>query len=363
MCELVYSPGAQRQAFADACAWAEDIHLCLAWLEPGDAQGPSFADLEPHQSKVRQAIIGLTRLQSYPSLLRRLHRASVLRLVSTMDGSFSPNCYVFQRGTRMRVLVASAPFTSTRFAQPCESLVVFEGERDERFALRAAQLLERCRSAAHVPTRAELDRYEEAWAEARTGGRVPDAIPGLGLHPFNVDSLGDVSLVEDRAAVLDALVEVRDTLIAGAAMRVPSTVVPAGEHIEWTTTLYWSSFGVWSALHRKRDSWAFHCGFVPPWEVERVVAAFSADVHHGAAANILARRADAFVIGHVQDSRRFVIHVSAGTSYSANVDLLAGTQRMRGTVVGEVGAADFVQTAAAFAHGIRRASDRASEEE
>jgi hypothetical protein len=52
--DLLYEPETQKQAFIEACAWAEDIYLCLAWIEPGDTQGPSFADLKPHESKVRQ---------------------------------------------------------------------------------------------------------------------------------------------------------------------------------------------------------------------------------------------------------------------------------------------------------------------
>jgi hypothetical protein len=250
---LLHEPALQKQAFVDACAWAEEIYLCLAWIEPGDAHGPSFSDLEPHQAKVRQAIVGLARFQSYPGLLRRLYRSSVLRLVSTLDGSFSPNLYVFRQGTRVRVLVASAPFTSTRYARPCESFVAFEGDRDDPFALRALQLLDRCRASAHVPTAMELDVYEAAWAEAQSGGRLTDAVAGLALETADTNALGEVTLVEDPAAVLEAFVEVRDSLAGAATVRVPSGLAPRGSRPQaplLRTTLFWSALGVWGALHR-----------------------------------------------------------------------------------------------------------------
>ncbi len=361
MLELLHEPSLQKQAFVDACAWAEEIFLCLAWLEPGDAYGPSFSDLEPHQGKVRQAIVGLARFQSYPALLRRLYRASVLRLVSTLDGSFSPNLYVFRNGSRVRVLVASAPFTSTRYARPCESLVAFEGERDDPFALRALQLLERCRACAHVPTRQEIDAYEDAWAETRAGGRVVDAIAGMALEPSDAAGLGEVSFVADPKAVVAALVEVRDSLAATSDVRVPSGFAarnaPPHEPLQ-RTTLFWSSMGVWGALNRSSEGYGLHFGFTKPWEVERPVAAVSLLASHTpptVRALIADGRRDVMAIASTVDGRRLLVSFGGGAEdYTADVEVRDGSEVARVALVGEVGAADFVQSAAAFALRVSR---------
>lgn len=361
MLELLHEPQSQQRAFVDACAWAEEIYLCLSWIEPGDSRGPSFADLKPYEGKVRQAIVGLARFQSYPALLRRLYRSSVLRLVSTVDGSFSPNCYLFRQGSRVRVLLASAPFTSTRFARPCESLVVFEGERDDPFALRALQLLERCRASAHVPSATELDAYEEAWAEVRTGGRMPETIPGLALDAGDTMALGELTIVGDPGEILEAFVEVRDSLSATAAVRVPGGLVPRWAPPDdgfLSTTLYWSSFGMWSALYRSGPRYGLHFGFVQPWEVERPVAALSlvAGRTPVALGELAASGAiDAMAIVRAEDGRRFLVHLAAGIQdYTADLDVRDASGVARATLIGEVGAADFVQAAAAFAVRVNR---------
>lgn len=358
--DLLYEADSQKQAFVDACAWADDIYLCLAWIEPGDAQGPGYADLKPHEGKVRQAIVGLARFQSYPALLRRLHRLSVLRLVTTVDGSFSPNCYVFRKGTRVRALIASAPFTSSRFSKPCESLVVFEGERDEPLALRALQLLERCRAVAHVPTALELDAYEDAWAIVRTGEKVPDAIAGVPLDTYDVAALGKLALEHEPTAVLDTFVAVRDAFSAAASMRVPALVVPRDPQQQAApvrTTLFWSSLGMWGAVHRAAASYGLHFGFVSPWEMARPVAAVSLAAEHrpGTLAELAARGSThTMVIARAEDGRRFLVHVLGDPrDYTADVEIADDSGAARAAIIGEVGSADFVQTAAAFA---RRAS-------
>lgn len=369
MLELHDEPNRQKQAFIDACAWADDIYLCLAWIEPGDAHGPSFSDLEPHQAKVRQAIVGLARFQSYPTLLRRLYRTSVLRLVSTLDGSFSPNLYVFRKAERVRVLVASAPFTATRYGRPCESLVAYEGDRDDPFVLRALQLLDRCRAAAHVPTRTELDAYEGAWAEARSGGSVTDAVAGLVMDAVDTSTLGELALVADAKQVLDAFVEVRDSLAAAAAVRHPGDVSLRGGGADQPpvrTTLFWCSLGVWGALHRSRQSYGLHFGFTKPWEVERPVAAVSlgASLVPPVLSALLADgAADAMAIAAASDGRRFLVHVGGEVrNYGADVDVKDSSETTGAGVVGEIGAADFVQSAAAFALRLsRRRSNREQE--
>jgi len=361
MLELLHEPETQKQAFVDACVWAEDIYLCLSWIEPGDAQGPSFADLKPHESKVRQAIVGLTRLQSYPALLRRLYKSSVLRLVTTLDGSFSPNCYLFRKGTRVRVILASAPFSSTRFSRSCESFVVFEGDRDDPFALQALQLLDTCRASAHVPTSGELDAYEDAWAAVRTGGRAPEAIVGLPLERYDGAALGELTLDSGPGAVLEAFVAVRSSLATTAAMRVPGRLVPRWappRDAPLATTLYWSSLGMWGALQRS-DSWyGLHFGFVPPWEVERPLAALSLVAGRTPLAlNELVAEGvpDAMGIARAEDGRRFLVHLAADArDYTTDVDVRDASGAARATLIGEVGAADFVQTAAAFALRVSR---------
>jgi hypothetical protein len=359
--ELLHEPALQKQAFVDACVWADDIFLCLAWIEPGDSYGPSFSDLEPHQAKVRQAIVGLARFQSYPALLRRLYRSSVLRLVSTLDGSFSPNLYLFRKGSRVRVLVASAPFTSTRYARPCESFVVYEGDRDDAFALRALQLLDRCRASAHVPTRSELDAYEDAWAEARTGGRVTDAVAGLTMEASDASTLGELTLVSDAEAVRDALVEVRDSLAATATVRLPGGLAPRGATPHeplLRTTLFWSAMGVWGALHRNGGRFGLHFGFTKPWEVERPVAALSltaATTPLPIHALLAEGKSDVMAIAAAQDGRRLLVHLGAEVQdYGADLDIKDQTATARGSLIGEIGSADFVQSAAAFALRISR---------
>ncbi len=364
MLDLLYTPESQKQAFAEACAWAEEIYLCLAWIEPGDAQGPSFTDLKPHESKVQQAIVGLCRFQTYPGLIRRLYRSSVLRLVGSVDGSFSPNFYLFRNGPRIRVLLASAPFTSTRFARSCESMVLFEGDRDDPFALRALQLLERCRASAHVPTAAELDAYEDAWAEMRSGGGVSEAIVGLPLETYNGAMAGDLVLEDSPGALLEAFVKVRQTLVTAAAVRVPATLMPhtAQPGTELRTTLFWSSIGVWSALHRNDVRYGLHFGFVPPWEVVRPVAALSLVMATTpqSIVELMAKGAtDVMAIARAGAGQRFVIHVAIDRqNKTGDVYVRDASNTASASVIGEVGAADFVQTAAAFALRVSRRRGR-----
>lgn len=356
MLELLHEPALQKQAFIDACAWADEIYVCLAWIEPGDGLGPSFADLDAHRGKVRQAIVGLARFQSYPALLRRLYRASVLRLVSTLDGSFSPNLYLFLKDARVRVIVASAPFTATRYARPCESFVVFEGARDDAFALRALQLLDRCRASAHVPAPSELDTYEAAWADARSGGATPDALAGLTLESADTSGLGDLVLVTEPPDLLRAYVEVRDSLAAASSTRVPRGLLPRGSSAQAPlvkTTLFWSSLGVWSALHRTARGFSLHLGFAKPWEVERPLAALTLvdDSQVSSLEKLGATGSrDAMAIARTDTGRRFVLHLGdEARAYATDVAISDGRAATRATVIGEVGAADFTQSAAAFA--------------
>jgi hypothetical protein len=310
---------------------------------------------------VRQAVVGLARLQSYPALLRRLYRSSVLRLVNSLDGSFSPNCYLFRKGPRVRVILASAPFSSTRFSRSCESFVVFEGDRDDPFALRALQLLERCRASAHVPTAAELDAYEDAWAAVRTGGREPEAIAGLPLERYDGAMLGELVLEDVSSAVLEAFVAVRGSFATSAAMRVPARLVPRWEPPRdalLSTTLFWSSLGMWGALHRSDRRYELHLGFMPPWQVERPAAALSffAERTPVALADLVAAGSpNAMVIARGQDGRRFLVHLASDArEYTADVEVRDASGAAPATLIGEVGAADFVQTSAAFALRVSR---------
>lgn len=355
--DLLYDPAAQKQAFVDACAWADDIHMCLGWLEPGDAQGPAFSDLAPHTAKVKQAIVGLARFQSYPSLLWRLYRSSVLRLVSTVDGSFSPNLYVFRRGTSVRTLVASAPFTASRLSKPCESFVVFEGDQDHAFSLRALQLLDRCRALAHLPTRVELEAYEHAWAECRSGGRPPESLLGGTVEACDGGSLGELTAVVEPTAVRDALIAVRGSLFRGTTVRVEASFQAAGpvDGPAVQGTLWWSALGYWSALQRSSTGYALHLGTVAPWEVTRPRATVSlctgdADVVR-----------DRMTVAQALDGRRFLVHIPASSDDSDDALVREHGSSLRASVIGEIGAADFVQTTAALLQRLRRKSTRTVE--
>jgi hypothetical protein len=340
--ELLYEPESQKQAFVDACAWAEQIYLCLAWIEPGDAQGPSFADLKLHEGKVCQAIVGLARYQSYPPLLRQLHRWSVLRVVKTVDWSFAPNFYLFRYGSRVRVLLASAPFTSTRFARACESLVVFEGDRDDPFALQASRLLERCQASAHVPRAADLDAYEDAWAAVRSGGREPEAIAGLPLETYDATALGTLALEREPGAVLEAFVGVRNSLSRAAAITVAASLLPRGvqpHDAALQTTLYWSSLGVWGAIHRSGTRYWLHFGLVPPWEVVRPTAAVSLVAERIPLAlnePLAPGELSVMAIARAKNERRFLVHLLADPAdYTFDVEVGDTSGTRRAAIVGQ----------------------------
>lgn len=350
--ELIYDAAAQKQAFVDACAWAEDIHLCLAWIEPGDTQGPAYADLAPYEGKIRQAIVGLTRFQSHPTLLRRLHRASVLRLVSSVDGSFSPNLYVFRRGSRVRTMVASAPFTASRLSKPCESFVVVEAPQDDPFEVRSSQLLDRCRALAHVPSRSELDAYEHAWAESRSGGVPPDSLLGASVEGFDASTLGTLSLVNDVAGIRDALVDARKTLAQAAAVRIHATYDRA-PHEDGTPggsrhgAIVWVPIGYWASIRRAGSDFELDLGLVPPWEVARPVAAASLGTARAATGERLC-------VARADDGARLLLHVSdASTSYD-DAELREGDVVRRASVIGNLDSKDLVQTMLAFAQRVRR---------
>jgi hypothetical protein len=360
MIELLHEHSAQRQAFAEACHWAEEIYLCVSWIEPGDAQGPSFADLKPYEDKIRQAIVGITQYKSYPALLRRLYRTSMLTLVSTTDDSFSPNCYLFRQGSTWRVLIASAPFSSTRVATSYESLVFYEGPRDDAFVLSALRLLDRCRAAAHVPTLAELSAYEDAWAKRRIGMMNAPAVLGMPLESYDTSELGGLSWINDPAMIQESLIQVRESLSTSASMKVLSGITPAqdqGDDAPITTTLFWSPIGMWSALHRVEDGYRLHIGFSPPWEVERSVATLSwtLDSSLQLDSNTEDVMEDRVALAKTNDHRCLLVWTNPQIDETWSDARVEGVARVaRVAVLGEVGSSNFIQCLAASAWRISR---------
>ena len=195
----------------------------------------------------------------------------------------------------------------------------------------------------------------------RTGGREPETIPGLALETGDAAALGELTIVGEPSAVLEAFVEVRDSLSATASVRVPGRLVPRWAPPQdglLTTILYWSAFGMWSALSRSGSLYGLHFGFVQPWEVERPVAALSlvAEKTPTALEELVASGAiDTMAIARGEDGRRFLVHLTTGAQdYTADLDVRDASGVARATLIGEVGAADFVQTAAAFALRVSR---------
>ena len=67
--------------------------------------------------------------------------------------------------------------------------MVFEGHRDEPFALQPLQLLERCRASAHVPSSTELDAFEEEPRTARGIGQMAALAPASDAEVPGLDSI------------------------------------------------------------------------------------------------------------------------------------------------------------------------------
>jgi hypothetical protein len=182
-------------------------------------------------------------------------------------------------------------------------------------------------------------------------------IPGLRLQSYDTSDLGTLALECSASDVLSALVEVRDSLSAAASMRVAASFLPCWEPPDdepVSSTLYWSSLGLWGAIHRSAVRFGLHFGLIPPWEVTRPLATISLAAHRtptSLAELIVEQKSEVMAIARVEDGRRLLVQLLTAPEQNS-VGITDGTSAARSLVIGQVGAADFVQTAAAFVQNL-----------
>lgn len=361
MMELVIDADRQRSVFADSCDWSEEIHMCLGWLEGGDSQGPSWDQLEPHLSKLRVAVVGLTSMRSDPYLLRRVYDQGTLRLVASTEGGFSPNTYVFVRGNRVRALVASAPFSATSYEQSVEALVLFEGERDEPMALQALDLLQRCRDLAHVPTLDELQEY--AAARRRSLSRLTDVHqPALSsrIRRFRATSLDGLKVVTDRETIRRGVIAALDSFERACSwegdreVRVRRERFPAWVH--WVDPL-----AAWGAFRRRDDRHLclFGAGVESeePFEANLEISIATEDLDPKATGLFARREGDAglyLVFRGLREGHKTVIPATLLEMLDGGATVAHDTHEARLPVVGNVLSPEFPTHVAGFTKEMKR---------
>jgi len=355
MVELLINSDAQRQAFRDACLWATDIDLCLAWLAGGDAQGPSWSDLEPFLPKLRRAVVGLAHHRTDPALLKTLYDTSTLRLVPTTDEAFLANVHVFRREGRVRCLLGSAPFSWTSFHRSIEHLFVVEGTEEDPIVARALALVERGALAAHVPTLPELEKYKSSWEAVQKSGEDSGAGEHAAAELFDDALIGDLVEIpspspESRAAQARAIAN-----LVGAATRVYpgarlSNSEPPGDLV------HVGSLGLWAYLRPLPPQGAPWASFeidTPPTlgDPDSTALSFADDGQSS-----FAREPGSGRVFLVHKDMELVGHRRCG------VNLLAegGGDGRLALVVGEVDAPDFPRHVAGLAREASAPSQRGS---
>jgi hypothetical protein len=72
--------------------------------------------------------------------------------------------------------------------------------------------------------------------------------------------------------------------------------------------------------------------------------------------------ADTMAVARTEDGRRMLVHLGGEGDYTADLNVKDASGAARATLIGEIGAADFIQSAVAFAlRFTRRRASRDSE--
>lgn len=360
MLALLGDPDRQRATFAEACAWADQIVACLGWLEGGDAQGPSWDILEPHLSKLQTAIIGFGFMRSEPALLARLYEQGTLRVVSSTDGGYAPNAFVFRKGERLRALIGSAPFSSTLHEESVEAMVIYEGDAQEAFSLQVLALVDRCRNAGHVPTREELDEYKEARMRELTRLRgVVEAPLSMRAKRFHAPGLDGLRLVTDRALIKQGIAALVAAMEHGCSWEGESGIKVKREwRLVW---LHWlRALDLWAVFERD-DEHARALFGVSPDNPERLEVDFElAIAHEGITTKATAAFAQCgadpalyLVFRGVRQGRTVGLSPEAVDRLGGGISVEHDGEALRAITIGNVLAPDIASTLAAFGRELK----------
>ncbi len=358
--ELLIDADRQRSVFSESCEWAEEIEMCLGWLEGGDTQGPSWDQLEPHLPKLKAAVIGLNSMRSDPYLLRRVYDHGVLRLVDSTEGGFSPNTYVFRRGQTIRALVASAPFSSSSYEQSLEAMVLFEGDQNEPFALQAQDLLRRCKGLAVVPTIANLEEYGEV--RRKSLSRLERGLTALSsrVRRYRSTSLEGLEIVTDRETILRGTVSALESLERACSWEGEGDVRVRRDRLGvWVH--YVESLGLWGAFVRREERHVCLFGVNPesnnplPCDLEVTIAPEGIDPK---ATGVFARRDGDpglyLVVRGLREGRSVAMPPSLLDMLDGGVSVMRDGAEMRGLVVGNVYSPELPTHVAGLAMELKR---------
>lgn len=168
-------------------AWAEDVDLCVAWVNSSAGLGRHWKELD--LEKVRRAVVGTAFAQTEPAALLDLNKkAERLRLAINSTGTFHPKVILARRGSKRRALVGSANFTTAAYTSNTELTVLLSGSTHDSELLKIEQFIDST-WAGGVPLDDDwLAAYTLAWKAAR---RQKIVVPGAKLE---ISSIADLDM-------------------------------------------------------------------------------------------------------------------------------------------------------------------------
>jgi hypothetical protein len=362
--ELITTPRQAQAELESSFVWAQEITFCTPAVDSWSGRWDVWQSLRRHGAKLKHAFVALDAMKTEPAALEWLHALGKLRLIAAADGSFRAHAWMFTRGTRARVLIGSGAFLPAGMMTPLEALVRWEGSSLDPFLLQVEALLGSARKAAQVPTRKDLDEYNNAFAEAID---LHADLVGLGA-PFmrhrDLDAeLPQLTLIENRGSIAQAVQQVEQAFQDAATMSEVQVVAFRGGSVElmvhWIAPLrvwgffaesegsYWNGFGIKRPVQDERLGITVEINPPPRGIERRMQGAIGLDPSSGGLC-LLHR-------GKIGGRKG----VGAGLfwkRFRGGVRLKESDRDVpsRAVVVGQIGSPDFVRDVAAFVHEVAR---------
>ena len=133
---------------------ADRIWIASAWASDGSAVSRA---LWAARKKIETLVVGLDFHQTDPEFLKRFARW--VRVRKSVDGTFHPKLYVFERRASYDAIIGSSNLTQGGFNTNVESNVHLSGSTSDKLFAQLLGFIEEARSEAEIMTPAELRQY------------------------------------------------------------------------------------------------------------------------------------------------------------------------------------------------------------